>query len=271
MQVLITGKGTSGSWKIRGEQLGRAIGATVIQDARDVAAYDLVVLVKRPPPGLLERIKKAGVPWCWDVVDAWPQPQGNEWDRATCMAWWQSQPRSNVIAATERMAADLGGWCLPHHSWPGKPVNPVRKEVKRVGYQGGDYLGSWKRILQRECTKRGWEFIENPASLSDLDIAVALRAANGYAPRHWKSNVKLANAQGSGTPVICNRESGYIETASGAEKWADTEAELVKALDELTPHQARVEASCTLLKAAPTLEMIAKRYSQWLTSTALRS
>jgi hypothetical protein len=57
------------------------MGATVVRQARDIAAFDIAVLVKRPSPGLVERIHAAGVPLIWDIVDAYPQPQSDGWNR----------------------------------------------------------------------------------------------------------------------------------------------------------------------------------------------
>ena len=56
MRVLVTGRGTSGSWQIRGEQLGRAAGAHVQAQAIDVAGYEAAVIcdaVIRLLPGVL--------------------------------------------------------------------------------------------------------------------------------------------------------------------------------------------------------------------------
>lgn len=273
MHVLITGKGTSGSWRIRGEQLGGVLGAAVVPNAVEVAPYDLAVLVKRPTSVLLQRLHRADVPVIWDVVDAWPQPAGNVWDLARCMEWLADQVKAirpaGIVAATRAMAQDCEGFgvpvlALPHHARPGLRQNPIRP-LKVLGYEGGQqYLGRWLPIIQRQCAARGLQFVINPAEVADVDILLALRDCDGYAPRAWKSNVKLANAQGSGTPVICNREAGYLETASGAEQWADDEAELATALDALTPTDARRAAAQVLRAAAPEIDGIAATYLAWL-------
>lgn len=275
MNLLFTGRGTSGSWAIRGEQLGRAIGADVRPMALDVAPYDLAILVKRAPADLLERLRKASTPIVWDVVDAWPQPAGNAWDEKRCRAWLketaaQIRP-AGIVAATERMAEDCERFgvpvlYLPHHARPGQRTNPIRP-VQVVGYEGGaQYLGRWRAIVESECRRRGWSFVVNPQELADLDIVLALRDCDGYAPRHWKSNVKLANAQGSGTPIVCNREAGYLETQCGAEEWADSEDELARAFDALASTQTRFAAARQLKAAAPSLDSIATRYLEWLRS-----
>lgn len=274
MTVLVTGRGTSGSWKIRGEQLGQAIGAHVEANALDVGGYRLAVLVKRAPADLLERLRAMDVPVVWDVVDAWPQPGGNDWDRAACMDWLRAQVAAlrpaGIVAATRAMAQDCAEFgvpvlAVPHHAWPGQGLTEIRERVQVVGYQGAEhYLGSWRAVLDAECARRGWRFVVNPASVADLDIVVALRDSVGYGPRAWKSNVKLANAQGCGTPCILSREMGYMETACGAERWADDAPGLREAMDSLEDVHARREASAALQAAAPKLEDIAARYRTWL-------
>lgn len=271
----MTGRGTSGSWQIRGVQLGQPIGAAVVPNALDVATYDLAVLVKRPTSDLLQRLRSARVRIVWDVVDAYPQPAGNDWKKERCLDWLAEMfvmiRPVGIVAATEAMADDCDRFgvpvlALPHHARPGLRLNPIRP-VKVVGYEGGEqYLGRWREVIEAECARRGWQFQTQPAELADVDIMLALRDNDGYAARHWKSNVKLANAQGSGTPVICGREAGYLETQSGAERWADTPAELTSAFDALEPTEIRFAASRTLKDAAPSLDSIATTYLQWLRS-----
>ena len=275
MELLITGRGTSGSWAIRGVQLGQAIRAEVVPNAKNVGRYDLAVLVKRATHDLLQRLHRANVRIIWDVVDAWPQPIGNDWDSARCLDWLAEQMKAirpaGIMAATQAMAKDCERFgvpvlALPHHARPGIRKNPIRP-IKVVGYEGGEkYITRWRPVIESECASRGWQFVTQPAELADVDIILALRDAGGYAPRNWKSNVKLANAQGSGTPVICCREAGYLETQSGAERWADTPDELREAFDSLESTADRIDASRRLASAAPRIESLATTYLQWLQS-----
>lgn len=274
MNILMTGRGTSGSWQIRGLQLGKAIGATVTPDALDCAAYDMAVLVKRPVGNLVERLHRAQVPIVWDIVDAWPQPYGNDWNQEACLKWLTDQVRAirpaAIVAATNAMARDCSRFglpvlWLPHHSRPGQRTNPVRQVVRTVGYEGGaNYLGQWRQKVEAACARRGWNFVVGPDQLADLDIVLALRDSKGYASWAWKSNVKLANAQGSGTPFIGRREDGYLETSCGAEFWADDQMELEIAFDDLTDYEARKAISAQLLRSARSLEETAKVYRTWL-------
>ncbi len=269
----MTGTGRSGSWQIRGQQLGAAIGAMVLANAWQCTGVDLAVVVKRPPKKTLSALHKAGVPVIWDIVDAWPQPVGNAWDRGACMSWLTEQVKSirpsAIVAATQAMAMDCKDFgipvlALPHHARPAMPINPIRQEVRMVGYEGGGYLGNWAPFLEEECASRGWRFAVNPPALADVDIVVAVRETQGYAPRNWKSNVKLANAQGSSTPCILNREAGYIETETGGEFWADSQDEMRDGLSHLALHKARHDAAGKLHAGAPQIESVAETYAAWL-------
>lgn len=274
MKLLVTGRPTKGSWPIRGVQLGNAIGAHVEENANSVKGYDAAIIVKRPRADLLERLRQRGVPVIWDIVDAWPQPEGNTWYKDQCEAWLRNEvetvkPKA-IVAATEAMAEDCKSFgvpvfSLPHHARPGLKINPIREHVQTVGYEGGpQYLGWWQGAIERACAARGWRFVVNPEHLADLDIVLALRHCQGYAATRWKSGVKLANAQGSGTPCVVNRECGYLETRSGGERWATDENELRQALDYLTPHAARKLVQRTFLDHTLPLEIIAARYLKWL-------
>lgn len=275
VHLLMTGKGASGSWQIRGVQLGQTLRAAVVPNAKDLAPYNLAVLVKRQTTDLLQRLHQFKMPVIWDVVDAWPQPIGNAWRKEQCLEWLAGEVKTirpaGIVAATRAMAQDCESFgvpvlALPHHARPGLRQNPIRP-LKVVGYEGGEkYLGRWLPIIQRQCSARGLRFVINPAEVADVDVLVALRDCDGYAPRHWKSNVKLANAQGSGTPVICNREAGYLETACGAEKWADDEAEFAAALDALESVEVRRSAAQALRAAVPSIDGVAATYLEWLQS-----
>lgn len=256
MRLLVTGKGSAGSWTVRGEQLGAALAAVVKPHAalEDVQACDLVLVVKRTPEPVLAALRAARRRWVLDVVDFYPQPAANAWTRAEAIRWVRNRiaelAPSAVIWPNQRMAddceVDLPSMVLYHHHRPGIETNLIREEVRVVGYEGAaDYLAEWRPALDAECARRGWRFVVNPRQLADLDIVVALRGGrfSGYVPAHWKSNVKLANALGSGTPFIGQAEHGYLETKQGAERWVETKADLRRALDELTPRAARLRAA----------------------------
>lgn len=277
MGLVITGRGTSGSWQIRGVQMARALGVDAVPNLRSPHKYTAAVVVKRLPQSLLDQLHAARIPIIYDIVDAWPQPEGNNWDGTRARVWLgahlqQVRPAA-VVAATRAMAKDcesLGykAFTVPHHANPEIGINPIRQNVEVVGYQGGaEYLGKWHEFLVVECAKRGWRFVVNPPYYTYMDIVVALRESTGYPAVKWKSNVKLANAQGSGTPCILVPEMGYLETQCGAELIISTESGLRLALDMLADRQQRAERSAKLLAAAPRLPVVAAMYKEWLQCT----
>lgn len=276
MRVMITGTGKSGSWLIRGEQLGRAIGASVVPNAGNISGHDVVVLVKRPPEHTIEAAHQSTAKIVWDVVDAWPQPIGNLWDDVACKSWLDHQLRKirphAVVAATRKMAEDVMAMgvpaiALPHHARPNMCKAIIRPSIKRVGYEGSSrHLGIWMPRIQSWCGGHGVEFVHNPDELWSLDVIVALREHHGYAPRKWKSNVKLANAQAVGLPIICNREAGYIETTTGGVLWADDLPEFERAMNQLRDQEARRLISNQLLADVISIERVASDYKAWLES-----
>ena len=277
--IIVTGKGKSGSFKIRGDQLGFAMGFHVIPNALDldIRKADAIILVKRPTEAIVASAHHNKVPIIWDVVDSWPQPVGNDWDRGDCISWLTTMVRqikpAAIVAATHRMALDLMDvvkvpvkW-IPHHHRPGIGINPIREHMKVIGYEGGgNYVSRWGAIIQKECQERGMRFVQNSGvdALASFDVVVGLRDHRGYAPRHWKSNVKMANAHGSGTPFIGSKECGYLEMMTGFEYWAEDREQLRVALDWLERHESRIEINRQFLKAAITIESVAAQYKEWL-------
>ena len=266
-----------GSWIIRGQQIAAALDAEAIFEATEaeIAKADLVVVVKKASDKIMARIRKRGVPWVLDVLDGWPQPQGNAWSAKQAIGWLRGyvgkMAATGLVCATEAMAKDLAD-CGPtltlyHHARPGQKINPIREEIRAVGYEGSArYLEGWKAALESECRARGWALFINPPSLAEIDIVLALRGGQwaGPACERWKSNVKLANAQGSGTPIICQPDQGYIETASGGEWWITSPAELARQFSGLSSADERRRCAQLMRSRAPDLETIATRYRQWL-------
>ncbi len=270
MKLLFTGRGSSGSWTIRGEQIGAALGAKVVRMATvDVCrAADVIVVVKRIPDELLKAIRASGRPWVYDIVDAYPQPECSTWGEGESKAWLKehlARLRPDfVIWPNARMQQDsVGGAVIYHHHRPEIKANPIRDRIETVGYEGSaSYIERWRSSIEAECRSRGARFVVNPASLSDVDVVLALRGKDrdGYPQRHWKSQVKLANAHGSGTPFIGAPEAGYVETACGAEYWATTPGDLSVALDWMESKSTRQEVSARFLKSAFSIDHAAERY-----------
>lgn len=273
MNILTTGKGSSGSWQCRGVQLGGAVGQVIKNASLDECKRsDIIVAVKRLSDPLFQNIIKSGRPWIWDLVDFYPQPECSYWTRQYSIDWVRSQIEkfgpSGIIYPTKKMLVDIGfdGVWIPHHARPDTVEHQVQDKIKVVGYEGCEkYLGRWRELIENECRRRGWEFVCNTMPVGKMDIVVAFRDKEfgGYAQRSWKSNVKLANAHGSGTPFIGQTENGYLETATGCEIWVDHAVELAAAFDELEPRETRETISAEFKKSTITVSSCAEILRQY--------
>lgn len=288
MQILVTGRGTSGSWQIRGEQLGRAVGARVLRWRADFAPDPVeaavCVWVKRQYRPGLEQIKRAGSFLVWDVVDAWPQPDGNNWSERQAREWLAGElalmKPDAVVAPTRRFKEDLERWglfdpalvlVLPHHASPrcyaAGPVVARNRRSLVLGYEGAPhYIQRLRPLLVAACAKRKWTFVEGPLS-SELDAVLCVRDFDGYPAACWKSNVKLANAQALGLPAVCSPEHGYAEHKTGAEVWLKADArldEIDSAFDRLTDYEWRLREGARAYLSTPLLPTLAAQYRSWL-------
>lgn len=274
-KIIVTGKGTSGSWQIRGEQLGTAIGADVVPMGCDWSGYDLIICVKRVVPDIASALATRKVPLVWDIVDAWPQGEGNNgnnWGKDKAIEWLHKSivaiaPDAIVFPTTSmRIDSEWQGPCivLPHHAWPKYKPAKIRQMVQTVGYEGGDqYLGKWRQIVTTECERRGWFFSPN-SNMAYNDVVVAVRDCKGYPARHWKSNCKLANIQALGLPAICSVEDSYLEFGSGEEIFVVDRLTLSNAFDALVPYAERVKMSEIMERSTPRLSDISQEYLSWL-------
>ncbi len=240
-------------------------------------AADVIVVVKRIRDDLLATIRKSGKPWAYDIVDAYPQPTCSDWARDESLRWLRAhinrlQP-DLVIWPNAQMQSDFGGGGVVayHHHRPGIEINSVRERIETIGYEGSpDYIAEWMPAILRESQRRGWAFLINPPRLADVDIVLALRGKrfNGYPQKHWKSNIKLANAHGSGTPFIGADECSYRETAAGGEMFVESADQLHDAFDALEPAAVRRRISEQFLAASKRTDIasIAEEYSGCLRS-----
>lgn len=269
LKVLITGSNRSGSWQIRGVQLGKALGATVARNAteKQIEQADIVVVIKKPSPDLLSRLHLAKKV-VWDTVDPWIQKAGvfgrQEYIDQVLRIRDSIKP-DFVICATEKMREDFeGDFTLYHHHRESEKA-VIREHIKTVAYDGNKkYLGNWEYILKEQCKRRGWEFVHTH-EIHKADICVAFRGSpyDTYATRCWKSNVKLANAQASGVPFVCLPEMGYLETDYGGVMFADSEMQLSECLDCMT-FDHRKMAHEALLTSAYSVNDCAKDYMKIL-------
>lgn len=280
MKVLFIGAG-KGSWTMRGQQLGAALGARVSSapTSADFAWADLVVLVKRAGTLYAQQARAAGKPIVWDALDCWSQPAQNHYTEAAAGHVLANQIRVIrpvlTIGATDAMARACDGVCLPHHSWAGLVPTPAREAVQVVAYEGNAlYLGRWHQWLKDACARRGWAFVVNPPNLADVDIVVSFRDRewDGWICREWKSGVKVVNAIAAGRPLISHPSAAVRELQPAGSVVESPEA-LAAALDDWSGHAARQQVVDRSIVAAPvyTLDAIAAQYRGLLASALERS
>lgn len=276
MNLLFTGRGGAGSWTIRGQQIAAALGMPqkLMAGYNDCSSADVIIVVKRTPEQLISSIRKSGKPWIYDIVDAYPQPACSTWPREEAISWLRAhiaklKPNA-IIWPTERMMfdanMDIPGKVIYHHHYPDIKVNPIRDKIKFIGYEGAEhYIEQWRPALAQQTVKRGWKLVINPKNIADLDIVLALRGDpwNGYTQRNWKSNVKLANAHGSGTPFVGAPECGYYETMSGLELFVNDALSLNEAFDRLEPPNMRYAVKHNFLSSAISVETAAKQFYEF--------
>lgn len=220
VRALFTSRSSAGAWQVRGEQIAalRANWRAVNQPSDDdIAACDLLCVVKKPDPHVIARARRLGKAVVFDIVDSWAQPddglrcKGLEDARALFRPLWSAIAADGYVFPTRRMAQDLGplvrqGVTIYHHHWPQLAPNPVRAQVRTVGYEGADYLGPWQGRIELACAGRGLRFVANPRDYNELDIVILVRGGEhgNFLSRRYKSNVKLANAYGAGMPALAH-------------------------------------------------------------------
>jgi hypothetical protein len=282
MKILVVGNG-KGSWQIRGEQLGAAIGARVVQAPSDddLRWADVVVLVKRAGAAWAALVQRFEKPIVWDALDFWTQPRQNQSSEHQARALLHAQLTAIrpalVIGATAAMAqacAPFPAVYVAHHSWDGLRPTLPRRHVETVGYEGNPlYLGQWRRALDEECLRRGWHFVVNPIDLRDADILVAFRDGpwDGWICREWKSGVKVVNAVAAGRPLITQASAGVREI-NVCHTVVETVADLPAAFDEWTDERQRLKVVefHTSLAARYRLDVIAGMYRAQLADLVAR-
>ncbi len=278
MNILICGS-TGGSFRVRGQQLGAALGARVVTKPtdHDLRIADLVVLVKRAGVEWAAEVHKYRKPIVWDALDFWFQPSDNDFSESDARSLLRQQLEqikpALFIGATEAMADDaakegVSAAYLPHHSRPGLIPGPAVARVPVVGYEGAKkYLGGWFLAVQAECDRRGWPFVVNSPDLRACDILVAFRDGqwDGWMCRQWKSGIKAVNAIASGRPLIAQASAGVVEISPNCIV-VEEYAQLPDALETYASYLERVRVSEYSEGVAKdyTLRAVAERYAKIL-------
>lgn len=218
VRALFTSRSSAGAWQIRGQQVAamRTNWVALNEPSKaDIAACDVLCVVKKPDPRVLEAARRLDKVVVFDIVDSWAQPDDGlrctslASARALFQRAWAAIGADGYVFPTHCMARDLGalvrsGVTIYHHHWPQITPNPVRETVRTVGYEGADYLGPWQPLFELACAKRGLRFVANPHDYNELDIVVLARGGihGNFLAHRYKSNVKLANAYGAGIPAL---------------------------------------------------------------------
>lgn len=283
MRVLFASARDTGAFQVRAKQVAamrpdwRA--QTTLDGAEDA---DLVVIVKWIGGDWPMRLRELGKPVVIDPLDFWAQPMDSlmyEDDVGAEFLWRcyveQLPPVAGVIFATDAMQQTLHH-VLPvpsaviyHHYRPGIAVNPVRDTVQAIVYEGDPrFIDEWAAPVSQICNGRGWKFLVNPkGGLADGDIALVVRGRQwrGALERNFKSNVKLANCYGSGTPCVAWPEASILETAAHEVRLFANLAALAGHIEDLASYEVRKATSEAFLKASEpfAVERVAQRYEEF--------
>lgn len=280
VNILMLGLGSKpGSWTIRGQQLGAAIGARVTSTPTDAdwKWAELAVIVKRSEPRFGPDARRHGVPIVWDALDSWRQPSENGMGEVQARQQLKNHisaiKPALVIGATQAQAEAAGGVYLPHHSRPGLTPAPAREKVSVVAYEGSPaFLGSWHGRLHVACQRRGWTFVINPPDIREADILVALREDpwDGWACREWKSGVKLVNAIAAGRPILTQPSAALSDIGAPGDV-VETTSQLDAEFDRWADFEQRQRAveECTSLAPRYRLESVAADYLKILSTVSV--
>lgn len=271
-----------GSYEMRGRQMAAMRDEWSSEWADGCYPVDIFLMVKKQ-----DSRARGGRRVVLDIVDPWPQKPHNAErgavikDARMAVRWFVGHfrrmqrvvPIHSYIFPNKRLRKALKkhvphSRTIYHHYHPTIPVNPIREEMRVVGYWGNkDFLGEWLEKISVVCKKMKLQFVVNPDNIGDVDVMVAARGGvyNNFMNRSYKSNVKLANCYGSGTPCVMNPEEAYIETANSEVLFFTTERELAEGLEELRPVKTRrrVHEAHILSSNEYSVENIAKQYEEY--------
>lgn len=272
-----------GSFAMRGVQIAAMRDGWSAEWEAGCRPADAFVMVKKPDPrGRTARLL------VWDVVDPWPQKEGNNAGaRITSVgearAWFMNHldrlcrmvgrrpdlfifPNAAMWKDLRRIAR-RPSHVIYHHYDPSYQINVIRPQAKVLGYTGNKhFLGEWAEILPRVAEKFGMEF-RCSGDPSKADIVVLVRGGEhrNFLTTRYKSNVKLANCYGTGTPCVAWPEKSYMETACEEVRFFETVEQLEEAIEDLMPYRARQRAKEAFLEEAPrySIEAVVRKY-EWL-------
>jgi hypothetical protein len=285
LRVCFTGKNTAGSWIIRGEQIAgqrdhwEAINHTRFSN-KDIDRFDVFCFVKRPIPGLMEKLIRKRKVVVFDIVDSWGQPADSLGIESISQAQkyfqerWEKWPVHSFIFPNKTMRRDLDhlvphSTTIYHHYFPKlKPVK-IKEKIETIGYEGNiRYIEGWVPQIEKIAKKMGAKFVLNPESIESIDIGIAARS-NPYdnlLERRYKSNVKLANLYGAGVPALMSaNDFSYHETDCGEVRFFNSVEQLEEQLEDLSRFELRNQISEKFIQMRDhfCIEKIASYYEQY--------
>lgn len=281
-RVCFISHASGGAWEIRGQEISKCRSnwcSTLNIESIDINDFDIFVFVKHVKPEWVKKIKAQEKIIVYDVVDGWHQPNDDlrldskDKIREHFKIKWAPWKLDGIIFANKKMWEDLSDLTpistyIYHRFIPKLCPIKIREKVKYIGYTGEKRsLMDWEPVIRSLCASRGIKFIINPLFYRSVDIAFAARGGsyNSYLSTSYKSNVKLANCYGSGTPALFHRENSYLETDSGEVRLFTTQQELEEKLDALLPYETRLKVQRSFLSQRPkyALKNIALQYEEF--------
>lgn len=288
MRVLFCGGSPSAaSWQMRAVQIAQNdLDWQAISDPSqyDIEKAEAVVLVKRSPASVIEKLKpyQYKKPIIWDALDFWPQgvemklPQTPE--EATTLLE-KSRPDidlAGLICANRTMAEDCYG-ITPSTTWiyHQARLDAAPLPFGKVAYYDGAVKHATEGLTKAAVIlgRKGWELrVGKPEGKAGIMLAIRDESCRSYLAWRWKSNVKAANALACRLPIFSTHERGALETLgvdcpewlSGHDEYDFTTA--FKQLDSPDFFALKFDQYNDLDKGQFTLPAIYKRYQEFLGS-----
>lgn len=226
MHVLFCGGNPKApSWQMRGVQIASCdpnwLAVNEPSDT-EIAAADVVVVVKRFKDKLIKRLRKPGKKIVWDALDFWPQNAGADLPQdlpgAIMLArgFYDRIRPDAVICANQQMAEDFRQF-TPHarHIYHHARLDAAPLPFGKVAWYDGCEKHAEQMLIEAEEALRdkGWQLaIGKPEGKAGMLLGFRDQNQGTWLADRWKSNVKAANAIAYNLPLVAGDENGYTET-----------------------------------------------------------
>jgi len=237
MRVIFTGNGPkTGTWRMRANEMAstRSTWEAIPQvDKQQLKNVEAVVLVKRIPRLLVERIHAWGGPFFYDALDFWRQSMDDPFiksrtDIQRIFQKYFDRCSPDVILCTNKlMAKDLKIFGIKttthyHHYEPSLIVTKKQVSNEILYWGRRRYLGEWWDEMNEVCYRLDKRFVlfSGTSRLKpyqyNTNVMFAVRGGEygTWLARRWKSGIKGIIAERLGIPYVAMPEQSYIEQAS---------------------------------------------------------